>query len=121
MHKSGKKSTEHWFIYILECDNGSLYTGFTADLTRRYEEHLKGTGRSKYTRSFKPVRIARSWALTCTRASAMKIERLVKGLDRKMKNALVEDPGLLDELILLETGPDMSGIKIGTGRPDRQV
>jgi putative endonuclease len=120
MNKTGKK-TEHWFIYILECENGSLYTGYTADLARRYEEHLKGTGRSKYTRSFKPVRIARSWTLTCTRGSAMKIERLVKGLDRKLKDGLLKNPGLLNELILRDAGPGMSGIKIEAGRSDREV
>ena len=119
MHKTGKKATKHWFIYILECENGSLYTGFTADLVRRYEEHLKGTRKSKYTRSFKPVRIARSWTLICTKGKAMRIERLVKGLDRKMKDALVKNPGLLNELILREAGPDVFGIKIGTGT-DRQ-
>ncbi len=44
MQKTGKKEREYWFVYILECENGSLYTGFTADLARRYEEHLKGKG-----------------------------------------------------------------------------
>ena len=33
-----------WFVYLLECQNGKIYTGITTDLNRRFDEHLKGTG-----------------------------------------------------------------------------
>ena len=118
MHNLSMKAPESWFVYILECENGSFYTGFTDDLSRRYEEHLKGTKKSRYTRSFKPVRIVRSWLLAGSRASAMKVERLVKGMDRKMKDALVKNPQSISEIIKQHTGLDIIVLKIGPGRSD---
>ena len=44
------------YTYILECKDGSLYTGWTNDLTRRVKAHNEGRG-AKYTRSHRPVRL----------------------------------------------------------------
>ncbi|MDH4129664.1 MAG: GIY-YIG nuclease family protein, partial [Spirochaetota bacterium] len=43
-----------WYVYLLECSDGSLYCGCTNDIKRRVEEHSNGNG-SKYTRSRLPV------------------------------------------------------------------
>lgn len=94
------KETSRWFVYILECDNGSYYTGSTDDMARRYGEHRKGTAKSKYTRSFRPVRIAGCWTLTGSRGDAMRVERFIQGLNRKEKNTLVADPGTLRAMVL---------------------
>ena len=112
------KASQSWFVYILECENGSFYTGFTDDLSRRYEEHLKGSKKSKYTRSFKPVRIARSWLLRGSRAGAMKVERLVKKMDRTAKDALVKNPHSLNEIIERHSGLDVVVMGIGPGASD---
>ena len=61
------KSADTWFVYMLECVNGSLYTGCTVDLAKRFDAHRKGTGKSKYTRSFRPVRVVAAWKITGTR------------------------------------------------------
>jgi putative endonuclease len=45
-----------WFVYLLECQNGKIYTGITTDVQRRFHEHLKGTG-AKFTRANPPVQI----------------------------------------------------------------
>ena len=45
-----------WFVYLLECRNSKIYTGITTDVTRRFDEHLKGTG-AKFTRSNPPLQI----------------------------------------------------------------
>ena len=45
-----------WFVYILECRDGSLYTGITNDIERRLQQHNDGTG-ARYTRSRRPVRL----------------------------------------------------------------
>ena len=45
------------YVYILECEDGTYYTGYTNDLKKRFEAHKTGSG-AKYTRSHKPVRIA---------------------------------------------------------------
>lgn len=46
-----------FYTYVLLCDNGTYYKGFTNNLERRYQEHLNGHG-AKYTAKHKPIRIA---------------------------------------------------------------
>ncbi|MCF6768431.1 GIY-YIG nuclease family protein [Thiotrichales bacterium 19S11-10] len=45
-----------YYVYILECREGRLYTGYTTDLDRRFKEHCSGIA-SKFTRSFPPEKI----------------------------------------------------------------
>ncbi len=85
-----------YFVYILECSNGSFYTGYTNNLEKRYQEHCEGKG-AKYTRSFKPLRIAGSW-LVSDKAQAMRVEACIKKLDRHSKNKLVSMPDKISEL-----------------------
>lgn len=51
-----KALEERWFVYILRCADGSLYTGIAKDVDRRFEQHNAGTA-SRYTRSRLPVRL----------------------------------------------------------------
>lgn len=77
-----------WFVYILECADGSLYTGITTDLSRRLAEHKEGTG-AKYTMSH-PVK-ACVYSEECgSRSSALKREAEIKRLTRPQKLALIE-------------------------------
>jgi len=85
-------AVSHYYIYILECNNGAYYTGYTSDLARRYQEHLNGTGKCKYTRSFKPLRIARSWLIIDNKSVAMKIERFIKSQSKLQKTQLILHP-----------------------------
>ena len=87
---------KNYWVYILHCDNHSYYTGYTTDLKKRYEAHLNGTA-SKYTRSFKPVRIAQCWRIEGDKAFAMKLERDIKKLSRDKKLDLISQPSLLSE------------------------
>ncbi len=87
-------SKTYW-VYILTCSNGSYYTGYTTDLLRRYQEHLSGTRKCKYTRSFKPLDVAQCWAISGTQSHAMKIEKFIKRLSKKQKNDLVLHPEYL--------------------------
>ena len=48
-----------WYVYMLRCRDGSLYTGCTTDLTRRVAAHNAGTG-AKYTRARRPVALVKS-------------------------------------------------------------
>ncbi len=86
-----------FYIYILECDNGNYYTGYTKDLVKRYQQHLTGTANSKYTRSFKPKRIAQCWQLFDEIGIALKIERFIKRQDKKTKKLLIQHPDRLRE------------------------
>ncbi len=110
-----KKAKGYW-IYILECENGSFYTGCTNNLSKRYRQHLNGTGRVKYTQSFKPIRIAQCWRLLDTRGTALKVEYLIKSMERSDKEAIVKKPEKLKEVIMQEINLDLN---ITTGNPLR--
>lgn len=84
----------HYWVYILLCENNGYYTGYTADLEKRYAAHIDGVA-SKYTRSFKPVRIAQSWEISGGKSLAMKIEKYIKKLSRTQKEKLIANPNLL--------------------------
>ena len=84
-----------YWVYILQCVNNTYYTGYTNDLEKRYQSHVDGTGKCKYTRSFKPIRIAQSWKISGSKAQAMRIEALIKKLTRAEKERLIQNPELL--------------------------
>ena len=81
-----------WFIYMLECSNGAFYTGITVDLRRRYRQHQGGKGGARFTRAFKPLRIACCWKIAGPRGEAQRLEYALKSLDRSVKEILVDDP-----------------------------
>ncbi|MBN1283401.1 MAG: GIY-YIG nuclease family protein [Proteobacteria bacterium] len=78
-----------WHVYMIECSDGTLYTGVTLDLGRRLREHNAGSG-SKYTRSRRPVRLVHSEARR-GRASAQRREAAIKALTRGEKMLLCRD------------------------------
>lgn len=79
-----------YFVYILECKNNRFYTGYTTDLDARYEKHVNGTGRCKFTRSFPPIRIAASWQFA-TKSEALKAEYAIKQLSRDQKQQCIRE------------------------------
>jgi putative endonuclease len=88
-------SDKRYWVYILLCENNAYYTGFTNDLEKRYQSHVNGTGKCKYTRSFKPIKIAQSWEIKEGKCKAMEVECYIKKLSRSEKDALVNNPKLL--------------------------
>ncbi len=79
--------TDAWWVYMLECGDGSLYTGITNDLRRRLEAHADGSG-SKYTRTRMPVRLV--YRERCAdRSRAQRREAQVKQLSREAKLDLI--------------------------------
>jgi putative endonuclease len=77
-----------WFVYILECRDGSFYTGVTNNLERRQHQHNEGTA-SKYTRSRRPVTL-RYQELCGSRSQALIRECSLRLLSRKEKEELVK-------------------------------
>lgn len=75
-----------YFVYLLECADGSLYTGVTTDVGRRFSEHQKGIG-SHFTRAKKAVRIVYSEPQP-DRSMAQKRESEIKKWPRAKKLAL---------------------------------
>ena len=79
-----------YYVYILQCADGSFYTGATSDLYRRLYEHDTGAAHTAYTFSRRPVKLV--WAQECTsRAEALRLEHQVKGWSRAKKEALIEN------------------------------
>jgi predicted GIY-YIG superfamily endonuclease len=80
-------SGEKWFVYILRCADGSLYTGITKDINRRCEQHNAGTA-SRYTRSRRRVKLVWQEARP-SQSAALKREAAIKGMTRKEKLTLI--------------------------------
>ena len=80
-----------YFVYILKCADGTLYTGSTNDLEKRVERHQRGQG-GRYTRSKSGVALAYSEEHP-DRSSALKREAEIKRWTRKKKLDLIGDRG----------------------------
>jgi len=79
------------FCYILECADGTFYTGWTHDPTRRLKMHNAGRG-ARYTRSRRPVTLVYV-EYQADRATAMRREEQIKNLPRSKKMLLIEKTG----------------------------
>lgn len=77
------------YTYIVKCNDGTLYTGWTNDLTKRMEAHNSGTG-AKYTKSRLPVRLV-YYEEYMTKKEAMSREYSIKRLSRQEKLTLIAD------------------------------
>jgi putative endonuclease len=88
---------ERFWIYMLECENGAYYVGYSTNLTRRLRQHIDGTAGVRYTRSFKPVRVSQCWRLFGSVGAALKVERLIKKAGRGTKERFVREPAALRE------------------------
>lgn len=97
------------FVYILECEDGSLYTGSTQNLSRRIKQHLGliKNGRAKYTRSHKPIKLMMVWQ-TENFSKACRLEYAIKKVPRSVKLSLIENPSCEHIFQLLPTLSDSS-------------
>ena len=86
--KKRRKSDGTWFVYLLRCADGSLYTGISNDVARRLDKHNAGTA-SRYTRSRLPVELAYQ-EIQANHSTALKRELEIKGLSRRQKEMLIQ-------------------------------
>lgn len=116
----GNEQTEEptmpYFIYILECINGSYYTGYTTDLTRRYQEHLQGSVKCKYTRSFPPKKVAAYWEVHADLAQVLKLEYQIKQLSKAAKQQLIRNPKLLKSDLYSNEQPSLISLTMTAGK-----
>lgn len=78
-----------FYVYMMRCADGSLYTGYTTDVKRREKAHNTGKG-AKYTRSRRPVTLA--WYEPCEdKSAALRREAALKRLTHADKLALIEN------------------------------
>lgn len=76
------------YVYVLECADGTFYTGYTTDVSRRVEAHNEGRG-AKYTKGRRPVEL-RHVETFDTRSAAQSREAEIKSFSRARKERLVE-------------------------------
>ncbi len=75
-----------WFVYLIECVDGSIYTGIAVEVAKRYAKHAAGKG-ARYTRSHPPARLLGSFECA-DRSSASKAEYRVRHLSPEIKREL---------------------------------
>lgn len=79
----------NWYLYILRCGDGTLYTGITTDVEKRLETHRLGKG-AKYTRGRSPLELV--YQEECgSHSEALKREAAVKKLSREQKEILIQE------------------------------
>ena len=76
-----------WFLYLLECAGGRIYTGITVDVDARYAAHAAGKG-ARFTRAYPPLRILLSLSFA-NRSAASRAEYRIKQLSASQKRGLI--------------------------------
>lgn len=77
-----------WYIYVLECSDGSLYCGVSTDVDRRLHEHNNTKRGAKYTKTRRPVKVVFSF-LCSNKKEAYQLEYKFKKLKRNKKEKIV--------------------------------
>ena len=85
---------DSWQVYIVECSDGTLYTGISNNIDKRIREHNLGIG-AKYTKGRRPVKLLARWDCA-DKSHASKIEYKIKGLTRENKlKSIIHNRGYL--------------------------
>lgn len=87
-----------YYVYMLRCENKSIYTGIAKDVYKRFEEHKSGKG-AKYTKVFKPLYIEKIFEFD-SRSQAQKIEFKIKKLSKQKKESLIKGKIFLESILL---------------------
>ena len=77
-----------WFVYVVRCRDGSLYTGISTDVAARVATHNRGRG-ARYTRARRPVQLVHVETKR-SRSTALRREALIKRLPRRQKLLLLD-------------------------------
>jgi len=80
-----------YYVYIIRCEDGSFYTGYTQDLEKRMKLHEEGKG-GRYTQMYKPKKLV-YYEIFKSRADAMRRERSIKNLTHDQKLELIKSNG----------------------------
>ena len=88
-----------WYVYLLRCGNGALYTGITTDVSRRLAEHREAQGQgAKYLRGKGPLRLVFKKAIG-SKSLALSVEACIKKLSKARKEALIEQDDVIEQII----------------------
>lgn len=103
------------YTYMLQCKDGSYYTGWTNDIKKRLEQHRQGKG-AKYTRGRGPLTLVHLEVFE-TKSEAMQREAQIKAMDRRDKCQILEDQSWKEQLAvwgLLDLQIQEAGEEYGT-------
>jgi putative endonuclease len=102
----------NWFLYLIRCKHGRLYTGITTDVERRFEEHKSSDKKgSKYLRGKTPLKLVLKKKIG-NKSMALKIEAKVKKLSKINKELLIE--GKIKIRDLRPACPPGNAVRTGT-------
>jgi putative endonuclease len=88
-----------WYIYLIRCQDGSLYTGITTNVARRLSEHRGGGKKgAKYLRGRGPLAVAFQKKLA-GKSQALRVERLVKMLPKARKEELIKTASAFSKIV----------------------
>lgn len=104
-----------WYLYMVRCRDGSLYTGIATDIERRLAEHQSGKG-AKYLRGRSPLKLAFSDKIG-RRSLALKIERSIKRLSKDGKERIVAAGIDINQLLRRRKRAPPSQPRSGRRRP----
>lgn len=83
---------KEYYVYMIRCEDDSLYTGITTDLQRRLKEHLeRGKKCAKYTMSHHAKKLEVAWK-AIDKISASKLEYFIKTLNKTQKEEIIKNP-----------------------------
>ncbi len=92
-----------WYVYLVRCRNGTLYTGIATDVQRRLAEHTRTNGRgARYLRGREPLELVLARPAG-NRAVALRVEHRIKKLTRAAKQALLAEAHRVDRIVVEET------------------
>jgi len=80
-----------YFVYMLECADGTLYTGIATDLERRLDEHNNSPKGAKYTRARRPVKLVYSEEFADRSGASRREYEIKKKMSRKEKLGLLQE------------------------------
>ena len=87
-----------WYLYVVRCHDGSLYTGISTDVGRRFAQHQgKGDTGSKYLKGKGPLTLVFKKKVG-SKGLALQVERRVKKLSKARKERLIEVPGHVEDI-----------------------
>jgi putative endonuclease len=81
-----ERANKRWYVYLIDCRNGAVYTGIALDVAARYAQHAAGTG-ARYTRANPPCRLLVKFACL-NQSAAGRMEAAIKKLPATAKRAL---------------------------------
>ncbi|WP_339868590.1 GIY-YIG nuclease family protein [Pseudohongiella nitratireducens] len=99
MDEKGSEAAALWWLYVIQCGDGSLYTGVSTDVQRRFSEHQQqGAKTARYLRGRGPLRLVFSIEAG-NRGNALKMEYRVKQLSRSEKLTMISNRKLPASLV----------------------